>query len=84
MKPMKIDFSNSNRARALYVSQDTAAKQIIGALDLPRPRALLVLNGGTAEMEAELQAQLGQLLQDGLARIAAEGQITLITGGTND
>lgn len=83
MKPMTIDFPNGNRARAFYVSQDTAAKQIIDALELPRPHALLVLNGGTAEMEAELQAQLGQLLQDGLARIAAEQQITLITGGTD-
>lgn len=83
MKPMTIDFPNGNRARTLYVSQDTAAKQIIDALELLRPRALLVLNGGTAEMEAELQAQLGQLLQDGLARIAAEQQITVITGGTD-
>ncbi len=83
MKPVAIDFPNGNRARALYVSQGAAAKQIIDALELPRPRALLVLNGGTAEMEAELQGQLGRLLQDGIARIAAERQITLITGGTD-
>ena len=80
---LTIDFPNSNRAQALYVSQDTAAKQIIDALELPRPRALLVLNGGTAQMEAELQVQLCQLLQDGLARIAAEQQMTIITGGTD-
>lgn len=83
MKPITIDFPNGNRAQALHVSQDTTAEQIIDALELPRPRALLVLNGGTAEMEAELQAQLGRLLQDGLARIAAEQQITVITGGTD-
>jgi len=83
MKPITIDFPNDNRAQALYVSPDTAAKQIIDVLELPRPRALLVLNGGTAQMEAELQAQLGQLLQDGLARIAAEQQMTVITGGTD-
>ena len=83
MRPITIDFPNSNRAQALYVSQDTAAKQIIDALELPRPRALLVLNGGTAQMEAELQGQLDRLLQGGLARIAAEKQITIITGGTD-
>jgi hypothetical protein len=83
MKPIAINFPNGNRVRALYVSQDTATKQIIDALELPRPRALLILNGGTAEMGAKLQLQLGQLLQDGLARIAAEQQITVITGGTD-
>jgi hypothetical protein len=83
MKPITIDFPNGNRVSALYVSQDTAAKQIIDTLELPRPRALLVLNGGTAQMEAELQAPLGRLLQDGLARVAAEQRVTLITGGTD-
>ena len=83
MKPIAIDFPNGNRAQALYVSQGTTAEQIIGALELPHPRAFLILNGGTAKMEPELQAQLGQLLQDGLARIAAEQQITVITGGTD-
>ena len=53
------------------------------ALALPPPRALLVLNGGTAELAHDLQAQLARLLGDGLARVVAEEHITVITGATD-
>ncbi len=78
-----IQFSDGNRSRALCVPQGANVRRIVGTLELPRPRALLILNGGTAEMEAELQIRLSQLLQDSVARTAAEQQITLITGGTD-
>jgi hypothetical protein len=83
MRIKAIQFPQGNRARAIYVPQDAAGQQIFDALDLPQPRALVVLNGGTAGIEAGLQARLGRLLQDGLARVAAEEQITMITGGTD-
>jgi len=83
MKIKTIQFPNGNQARAVCVSRDTNAEEIISALDLPRPRALLILNGGTAEIETELQVQLSRLMQDGIARFAAEEGITLITGGTD-
>ena len=76
-------FPDGSQARVLHVPREAAAEEIVEALGIPRPRALLVLNGGTAELEAELKAQLGALLQDGLARIAAEAQITLVTGATD-
>jgi len=83
MKTKTIQFSHGNQARAIYVPQGVAAQQIVDALELAQPRALVILNGGTAEMETGLQAQLGRLLQDGLAHVAAKEQITLITGGTD-
>lgn len=46
------------------------------------PPAVIVLNGGTAQLESELQQQLALVLQEGLAQFAAQEQITLITGGT--
>lgn len=64
------------------MQRETAARDIVTALELPPPRALVLLNGGTAELPAALEAQLRSLLADGLARLAAEDGITLLTGGT--
>jgi hypothetical protein len=46
------------------------------------PHALIIFNGGTAELEPALQKKLTVILQDGLAQIVVEEQITLLTGGT--
>ena len=83
MKVKAIQFSDRNQAQAVCVSRDTNAEEIIRALGLPRPRALLILNGGTAKMETTLRERLSRLLRDGVARFAAEEGITLITGGTD-
>lgn len=73
----------STEARLLRVVAGTAADRIAEVLELPRPRAVLVVNGGTAKLGPDLEAQLGQLLQDGVARTAAEDRITLVTGATD-
>jgi hypothetical protein len=83
MRKETIQFHNGSQARALYVSRSTSSQQIIESLELPKPRALVVLNGGTVELKGLLQMRLRQLLQDGLACIAQEEGITLVTGGTN-
>lgn len=83
LKRETIQFPNGNQAQAVYAPRGTNPQQIIQALALPRPRGLLVLNGGTAQLEPDLQAQLGHLLGDGLARVAAEEGLTLVTGGTD-
>ncbi len=49
---------------------------------LESPRAVIMFNGGTAELEPELHQKLNTILQDGLAQVVVEDQITLITGGT--
>jgi hypothetical protein len=76
-------LSNGNRAPAVCVSRLAPPQKILGALNLPQPSALLILNGGIVKMETRLQTQLDRLLQDGLARAAAEGGVTLLTGGTD-
>ncbi len=77
-----ITFRNGNRVRAIFVDKRTPAQQIVSRLQLPRPRALVILNGTTDKIEPRIRSCLASLLQDGLARIAAEEQLTLITGGT--
>ncbi|GEM_PF-7076454 len=50
--------------------------------ELTSPRAVIILNGGTAKLEPDLEQKIATILQDGLAQVAAEEKITLITGGT--
>jgi hypothetical protein len=78
-----IRFANEHEALLAHVRQDTPADAIIAALKLSRPRALICLNGGTAEFGETLKMQLRRLLVDGLARVAAENAVTLVTGGTD-
>jgi SLOG in TRPM, prokaryote len=78
-----VRFPNGHEALLAHVDQDTPANAVIAALKLPQPNALACLNGGTAELSDDLKADLSRLLADGLARVAAEYAITLLTGGTD-
>lgn len=77
-----IKFADNREATGLWVTPNTPAQAIIDALQIPHPRAVLLLNGGTAGMEASVHSRLASMLQDGLARVVSEEQITVITGGT--
>ena len=78
-----IQFSNGNRSRVIQPASGTPAHQLVDALALPHPRGLVILNGGTAQLDNDLEAQLRLALADGLARLVAEESITVITGGTD-
>jgi SLOG in TRPM, prokaryote len=78
-----VRFPDGHKALLAHVDQDTPANAVIAALKLPQPNALACLNGGTAELSDDLKADLSRLLADGLARVAAENAITLLTGGTD-
>jgi hypothetical protein len=81
--PESIKFPNGNQARVVYAPQGAAIEPIITALELPSPRGVLVVNGGTAQLPPDLATRLSLLFQDGLARVAAEEQLTLVTGATD-
>jgi hypothetical protein len=83
IKVENVAFPNGNQARLLQAPRDASARQILDALAIPDPRAVLILNGGTAQLEAGLQARLDRLLGDGLARVVAEEGITAVTGATD-
>jgi hypothetical protein len=79
----QIEFANGNRAMMVLPAAGTPLSASLAALDLPSPRALLVLNGGTARLEPPLQGQLAAALADGVAQVVAAEGITVITGGTD-
>ena len=78
-----IRFANEQEALLVHVPQHTPADSIVAALKLPQPRAVICLNGGTAELDEGLNTGLRRLMVDGLARVAAENSVTLVTGGTD-
>lgn len=84
MNAETIRFADGNQAPAVRLSRSTSSVvEIVAALALPAPRALVILNGGTARLEHALQARLAAALADGLARLVAEERLTVITGGTD-
>jgi hypothetical protein len=70
-------------AIAVLASPTVSGEDAAAALGLSRPRGLVVLNGGTTELAPDLQAALRRTLSDGLARVAVEEELTVITGGTD-
>ena len=78
-----LPLSNGSEAFAVHVHANVEIDQVIHALQLPKPRALLVLNGGTAELDSALKARLQRHIVDAVARLAAEEHITLVTGATD-
>jgi hypothetical protein len=78
-----VRFDNGNSASVVRAADNTPVEEILAALALPAPRALVVLNGGTARLERALQKRLAAALADGLARVVAEERLTVITGGTD-
>jgi hypothetical protein len=78
-----IRFSPERVAPALLVAPSMAGRKLVKTLSLPRPLAVFVLNGGTAELAPELAQRLRIMLEDGLALVAAEHQIMVVTGGAD-
>lgn len=67
---------------AVRVPATARPAAVLAALGLPPTRGLVVLNGGTAEIDPALAVALRRLLGDELARVASEQRLTLLTGGT--
>lgn len=78
-----IHFASGATSKVVRVSRGANPAEIIANLGISRPRATVCLNGGTANLERELSSRLESLLADGLARVAAEESLTVITGATD-
>lgn len=75
-------FSGGNSAGILTVEKRTGVRQIISALKIPAPKAVMILNGGTTSIYGSLRNQLQPLMTQ-LARAAIRHQITIVTGATD-
>lgn len=82
MRVESISFPNHNSALLARASLDVSARHVTEALELPAPRALLILNGATAELDQKVCRSLDELFK-AVARLVIDEQITVLTGGTN-
>ncbi len=77
-----IIFANGNRAVAVAAPRSVSARDILEALALPKPRAMMLLFGGAAGLDYALTDRLAALLGEGVAPAAAESGALIIDGGT--
>ncbi len=77
-----IVLPGDGHAIAVLAPPTVSGEDAAAALGLSRPRGLIVLNGGTADLAPDLQAALRRILGEGLARVAIEEGLTVVTGGT--
>jgi SLOG in TRPM, prokaryote/Protein of unknown function (DUF4231) len=79
----EINFPARRRASVVFARRDASPADVVRALDVPAPRGVLVLNGGTAGFSPEVEARLAPVLADGVARVATDEGLTTITGATD-
>ena len=73
----------TRHASVLLASATADGEELQRALGVPSPRGVLVVTGGTAELPGDVTSQLRPLLQEGLARVALERGLTVVTGATD-
>jgi SLOG in TRPM, prokaryote len=78
-----IDLPGGRTAIAVFAPHTVSGEEAATALELSRPRGLIVLNGGTADLSPDLDAALRRTLGEGLARVAINEGLTVVTGGTD-
>ena len=77
-----IQFSNNRSAQAVLTTASAKVVEIVTALDIPSPKAVILSIGGAENLEASLLPRLTQLYGRGIARAAAEANALIIDGGT--
>lgn len=78
----EILFSNGNRAQLVATPAGTPAASILKALDIERPKALIMLVGGAGGLDESLKPPLVQLFSRGIAHAVADRNALIIDGGT--
>ncbi|MEM6282155.1 MAG: hypothetical protein AAF787_08185, partial [Chloroflexota bacterium] len=78
-----ITFPNNNRAQMLEAPPYADASEVMGALGFTQPTPAIFISGGASAMSDEEMAKTHALIEDGIARFAADHRIVVIDGGTD-
>ncbi len=79
----KIRFETGNTAHAVHVPTYADALETAKALNLRYPAPTLFLSGGASNMDENAMRNARALIEDGVARFAAQYKVTVIDGGTD-
>lgn len=77
-----IHFSNGNRAQAVFAPTDARVTDLVQALSLTPPQALMLIMGGAAFMSRQVSDAVTPLLTSGFVPVAASLDALIIDGGT--
>ncbi len=78
----EITFPNGHKAQLVTPPLGTPAADILKSLDIPAPKALILLIGGASGLDKALVPSLLQLFSRTIARIAADAGAIILDGGT--
>lgn len=81
--PRTIKFGKGRSARLIIAPGDSKPSDIVLALGLARPQAVVIITGGADELDDKLKPQLEQLFSRGIARAAADVNAGIVDGGTH-
>lgn len=82
MNTQEIHFPGGKRAQAIISPPDADVHDLLRALDIQQPKAVIMIAGGAAQMDKQLHPNLTRLFTDGIAQLAASLDALIIDGGT--
>ena len=82
MNRWEIRFPNGNQAQAILPSADTHTADLLHALGIQQPNAVILIAGGASKLDEQLFPHLFQLCTYGIAQVAASLKALIIDGGT--
>lgn len=77
-----IHFSNNHSALAVLPTADNTVEEIIQALGISSPKAVILVIGGADDLDEKLIPRLTQLYGRGIGRAAVDVKALIIDGGT--
>ena len=78
-----ISFATGTAARAVYVPAGVDGEEVLRRLELPPPNGTAVVNGSTVVLAPELKERVRVVIGEGVARVALEDRLTVVTGATD-
>lgn len=79
----EISFGPAQTAVAVCARPEADGEELLSRLDLPLPRGTLVVNGSTSQLAPDLAERLALVFEEGVALVAIDDGLTVITGGTD-
>src|SRR5947209_6648354 len=82
MNKQEIHFPNGNLAQAILPPAGTCATDLLRALDIQQPDAVIIIAGGASDLDEQAHPDLIRLFTRGIVQVAVSNRALIIDGGT--